>query len=137
MSKPERSTKAHAEVSRLKPDDRLLTPPTNFFSKPYLGETEEGGEWLRLPVFGVIYCFGIKGGIGADSLSAFFHLLRLQERIGCSASALRELGVKIKEKMALLNQDMNTNCASDTKVSLGLGFKNPRQEDSYLKSATP
>ncbi|MGV2390607.1 MAG: hypothetical protein EWV76_12635 [Microcystis novacekii Mn_MB_F_20050700_S1] len=96
MSKPERSTKAHAEVSRLKPDDRLLTPPTNFFSKPHLGETEEGGEWLRLLVFGVIYCFGIKGGIGAD-----------------------------------------TNCASDTKVSLGLGFKNPRQEDSYLKSATP
>ena len=33
---------------------------------------------------------------------------------------------------------MNANCAgSRAKVSLGLGFKNPRQEDSYLKSATP
>jgi hypothetical protein len=32
---------------------------------------------------------------------------------------------------------MNANCASDAKVSLGLGFKNPRKEDSYLKSATP
>lgn len=65
----------------------------------YLWETEEGEEWLRLLVFGVIYCFGIKGGIGADSLSTFFHLLRLEERIGCSASALRKLEVQIKEKI--------------------------------------
>jgi hypothetical protein len=41
------------------------------------------------------------------------------------------------QTQALLNQDMNANCAgSRAKVSL-VGFKNPRQEDSYLKSATP
>ena len=28
-------------------------------------------------------------------------------------------------------------CASYPKVSLGLGFKNPTKEDSYLKLATP
>jgi hypothetical protein len=39
--------------------------------------------------------------------------------------------------MALQNQGMNANCASYPKVSLGLGFKNPTREDSYLKSATP
>jgi len=38
---------------------------------------------------------------------------------------------------ALLNQGMNANFASDAKVSLALGFKNTRKEDSYLKSATP
>ncbi len=32
---------------------------------------------------------------------------------------------------------MNANCALYPKVSLGLGFKNPTREDSYLKSATP
>jgi hypothetical protein len=32
---------------------------------------------------------------------------------------------------------MNANFASDAKVSLALGFKNTRKEDSYLKSATP
>jgi hypothetical protein len=31
---------------------------------------------------------------------------------------------------------MNANFASDAKVSLALGFKNTRKEDSYLKSAT-
>jgi hypothetical protein len=38
--------------------------------------------------------------------------------------------------LALLNQGMNANCAgSHAKVSLALGFKNTRKEDSYLKSA--
>ncbi|MDJ0545742.1 MAG: hypothetical protein PX637_15640, partial [Microcystis sp. M53601_WE4] len=37
----------------------------------------------------------------------------------------------------LLNQGMNANCASYPGVGLGLGFKNPTREDSYLKSATP
>jgi hypothetical protein len=32
---------------------------------------------------------------------------------------------------------MNANCASYPKFSLGLGFKNPTREDSYLKLATP
>jgi hypothetical protein len=41
-------------------------------AESYLWETAEGGEWRKLMVFGVIYCFGIKGGIGADSLSDFF-----------------------------------------------------------------
>ncbi len=32
---------------------------------------------------------------------------------------------------------MNANCASYPKVSLAPGFKNPTQQDSYHKSATP
>ncbi|GCL48894.1 hypothetical protein NIES3804_04450 [Microcystis aeruginosa NIES-3804] len=45
--------------------------------------------------------------------------------------------VPVNDK-ALLNQGMNADCAgSRAKVSLHLGFKNPRKEDSYLKSATP
>lgn len=67
-------------------------------------ETEEGEAWLRLLVFGVIYCFGIKGGIGAESLSAFFHLLHLEARIGCSASALRELEAQVKAQIVAYGQ---------------------------------
>jgi hypothetical protein len=46
-------------------------------AESYLWETAEGGEWRKLMVFGVIYCFGIKGGIGADSLSDFFSSVAL------------------------------------------------------------
>jgi hypothetical protein len=68
-------------------------------AESYLWETAEGGEWRKLMVFGVIYCFGIKGGIGADSLSDFFHLLH-GAADWCSASALRELEVQIKGQIA-------------------------------------
>ncbi|MEH2457603.1 helix-turn-helix domain-containing protein [Nostoc sp.] len=69
------------------------------YDESHLWETQEGGDWLRLLVFAVIYCFGIKGGIGSESLSTFFRLLHLEERIGCSASALRELEVQVKEQI--------------------------------------
>jgi hypothetical protein len=62
-------------------------------------ETEAGQYWLRLLVFGAIYYFGIKGGIGAGSLSDFFHLLRLEEQIGCSASAIRAMEMQLKTKI--------------------------------------
>ena len=74
------------------------------YPESYLWETAEGAQWLRLLVFGVIYCFGIKGGIGSESLSAFFHLLHLEHRVGCSASALRELEVQVKEGILAYGQ---------------------------------
>jgi len=40
-------------------------------------ETPVGQRWLRLLVFGAIYVFGIKCGIGAETLSEFFYLLQL------------------------------------------------------------
>ena len=87
----------------------------------YLWETEEGGEWLRLLVFGVIYCFGIKKGIGADSLSDFFHLLRLEERIGCSASTLRELEVQIKEKIIAYGRVQKESCQREPPIGICVG----------------
>jgi len=41
-------------------------------------------------------------GIGSESLSAF--RLHLEERIGCSASALRELEVQLKEQIIAYGQ---------------------------------
>jgi hypothetical protein len=41
------------------------------YPESQMWETEAGQYWLTLLVFGAIYCFGIKGGIGADSLSEF------------------------------------------------------------------
>jgi hypothetical protein len=42
------------------------------YPESHFWETTEGQNWLRLLVFGAIYCFGIKGGVGADRLSTFF-----------------------------------------------------------------
>ncbi len=60
-------------------------------------ETAAGEQWLRLVVLGTIYIFGIKCGIGAETLSEFFYLLQLPMQVGVSPSALRSLEVVVRE----------------------------------------
>ena len=60
-------------------------------------ETPVGGDWLKLLVLGVVYYFGIKHGIGAESLSEFLKAMRLERHVGCSATALRSLKQKMRE----------------------------------------
>lgn len=62
-----------------------------------LWETTAGQEWLRLLVCGAIYVFGIKCGIGAETLSEFFYLLQLPMQVGVSPSALRSLEVAVRK----------------------------------------
>ncbi len=91
------------------------------YAESYLWETEEGEAWLRLLVFGVIYCFGIKGGIGVESLSAFFHLLHLEARIGCSASALRELEAQVKAQIVAYGQAQSAACQAQKPIGICVG----------------
>jgi hypothetical protein len=54
-------------------------------------ESEAGRHWLTRLVVATLYTFGLKRGVGADSLSEFFLRLRLETHVGCSPSALRSL----------------------------------------------
>jgi hypothetical protein len=54
-------------------------------------ETYEGQQWLIRLVVATLYTFGLKRGVGAETLSEFFGCLGLQTQIGCSPSALRHL----------------------------------------------
>jgi hypothetical protein len=64
-----------------------------------LWETQAGQQWLRLLVFAALFVFALEGGIGCERLSEFFHLLRLQQHIGVSPSALRQLRTRMEEKI--------------------------------------
>src|SRR6266478_9892738 len=55
----------------------------------WLWETEEGRRWLTRLVGATLYTFGLKRGVGMDTLSEFFARLRLETQMGCSPSALR------------------------------------------------
>jgi hypothetical protein len=50
---------------------------------------EAGRQWLTRLVVATLYTFGLKRGVGVDTLSAFFVRLRLQHHLGCSPTALR------------------------------------------------
>jgi len=64
-------------------DQRNQYPESTFW------ETEVGYSWLRLLVFAVLFFFGIRSGVGAESLSQFFKLIRINTHVGCSPSAIR------------------------------------------------
>src|SRR5262245_59666493 len=54
-----------------------------------LWETEAGRPWLIRLVVATLFVFGLKRGVGAETLSEFFGCLHLEGRVGCSPSALR------------------------------------------------
>jgi hypothetical protein len=56
-----------------------------------LWETEVGRQWLTRLVVATLYTFGLKRGVGLDTLSEFFVRLRLQHHLGCSPTALRRV----------------------------------------------
>jgi IclR-like helix-turn-helix domain-containing protein len=55
----------------------------------WLWETEEGRRWLTRLIVATLSTFGLKRGVGMDTMSEFFARLRLERQVGCSPSALR------------------------------------------------
>src|SRR6266436_740474 len=55
----------------------------------WLWETEDGRQWLMRLVVATLYTFGLKRGVGLDTMSEFFARLHLATQLGCSPSALR------------------------------------------------
>ena len=56
-----------------------------------LWETPEGHNWLIRLIVATLLMFGLKRGVGADTMSEFFGRLHLEAHVGCSPSALRSL----------------------------------------------
>jgi hypothetical protein len=54
-------------------------------------ETETGRAWLIRLIVATLFVFGLKRGVGAETLSEFFIRLRLEGHVGCSPSALRHV----------------------------------------------
>jgi IclR helix-turn-helix domain len=52
-------------------------------------ETAEGRGWLIRLVVATLFIFGLKRGVGADTISELFSRLRLEAHVGCSPSAMR------------------------------------------------
>ncbi|MDP1544389.1 MAG: helix-turn-helix domain-containing protein [Anaerolineales bacterium] len=51
-------------------------------------ETKTGEAWLRLLIFTVLYKIGIQHTVGADALSDSFKMIRINDHVGVSPSAL-------------------------------------------------
>ena len=54
-------------------------------------ETEAGRTWLIRLVVATLFVFGLKRGVGAETISEFFGRLHLEAHVGCSPSTLRRV----------------------------------------------
>src|SRR4029450_5098894 len=61
----------------------------NRHQESWFWETEDGRTWLTRLVVATLYPFGLKRGVGVDTMSEFFARLHLETQVGCSPSALR------------------------------------------------
>ena len=68
----------------------------NQHPESWFWETEEGRRWLVRLVIAVLYHFGLKRGVGAETMSAFFTCLHLEQHLGCSPSTLRTVMDKLE-----------------------------------------
>jgi len=54
-------------------------------------ETAAGSGWLKLLVLGVVYYFGIKQGVGSESLSEFLQAMRLEQQVGSERECVADV----------------------------------------------
>ena len=54
-------------------------------------ETAEGRQWLTRLVVATLYTFGLKRGVGMETMHEFLARLHLATQVGCSPSALRRV----------------------------------------------
>jgi hypothetical protein len=76
-----------------------------------------GYQWLVRLVIAVVYHFGIKQGVGAESLSAFFKAIHLDTHVGSSPTALRQL----KHRVAAAIVDYGSAQAQQCQPTEGQG----------------
>jgi hypothetical protein len=73
----------HRHLQAIERRDRY--PESSFW------ETEAGRTWLIRLVVATVFVFGLKRGVGAETLSEFFSHLHLEWHVGSSPSALRRV----------------------------------------------
>ncbi|MDQ7090418.1 MAG: hypothetical protein Q9M50_07205 [Methylococcales bacterium] len=86
-----------------------------------LWETEAGSSWQRLMVFSALYVFGLKTGVGAETLSLFFKMIRIDTHVGVSPDALRTQINKMEVLLPQFQQECEKSVKKQTrKVVAGL-----------------
>ena len=77
---------------------RLQSPESTLWESP------EGFRFLVRLYVVTLYCFGMKRGVGMESISEFFYRLHLQRHLSSSPSALRQFRIELEEKLLEIGQ---------------------------------
>jgi hypothetical protein len=84
-------------------------------------ETVVGYRWLVRLVIAVVYHFGIKQGVGAESVSAFFKAIHLDTHVGSSPTALRQLKHRVESAIVEYGSAQAEDCQPSDGQGVWLG----------------
>ncbi len=84
-------------------------------------DTAEGYQWLVRLVIAVVYHFGIKQGVGAESLSGFFKAIHIDTHLGCSPTALRHLKHRVEAAIVDYGSAQAESCQPTESQGVWLG----------------
>lgn len=83
-----------------------------------LWETEAGEAWLKLLMVGVLYIFGMECHVGADKLSQFFKLIRIDTHVGISPTALRQQLNQMESLLPLFQKRCENNASAQSHAAV-------------------
>ena len=69
-----------------------------------LWESPAGAQWLKLLVLATVFVFCCQRGVGCETVSAYFKLLRLDRHIGVSVSSVRQLKTQMETHILTYQQ---------------------------------
>lgn len=96
-------------------ENRNLYPESGFWEK------ETGYQWLQRLVFVTVFIFGIKHSVGAEAISEFFKLLRLDRHVGVSPSAIRNMRKQIESNILKYQQAQENKCRDGKAIEITAG----------------
>lgn len=84
-------------------------------------ESAVGYQWLVRLVIAVVYHFGIKQGVGAESLSAFFKAIHVNTHVGSSPTTLRQLKHRVEAAIVDYGSTQAAQCQPSEGQGVWLG----------------
>ena len=98
----------------------------NQYEESLFWESEAGQNFLKRLIVGVLYTFGIKGGIGAGRIEEFFEQIRIHTHVGISPSSilrvLKEIELSILRYKELQEEDIIKSAIYREELKLVLGL---------------
>ncbi|CAK8711369.1 hypothetical protein KKHLCK_00360 [Candidatus Electrothrix laxa] len=82
-------------------------------------EHQEGYEWIRMHFFATLLIFGVEQGIGADTLSRYFKMLRLDTHIGVSPTPIRTRLTQLQNAIIRFQKEVEQNYKDAFKEVIG------------------
>ena len=106
--------RSKSSISRLwrAQERRNLHPESAFW------ETKQGEDWLRLLTMAVLYKFGIQHHVGADALSDFFKMIRINTHVGVSPGAMLNQLKRMEELLPTFQQQCEASAPPGTRKAV-------------------